>query len=224
MSASLAADAAGVAVGEVDAADWQADVVDDRVEVRRRNDVVADRLLDPAAQGGDVLDPHAGLRAHVQLDLVAVHRGEEVLPEERHQPEGEQHGREEPRDHAGPVRQSQFQQAHVAAAHALEPALEPLLETSEETRAHGGSGVVYVLLQQKVGQRRHQRAREDVGADHREHHRLGKRAEQEAGHPAQAEHRHEHDADAQQRDGGRHHDLPRAVQDRRSTSLPLSRW
>ena len=63
--------------------------------------------------------------------------------------------------------------------------------------------------------RRHQRARQDVRADHREHHRLGQRHEQEARDAGQEEHRHEHDADAQRRDERRHAICAGAVEDRR---------
>ena len=41
-------DGAGIAVSEIDAADRHANVVNDRVEVRRRDDARADRILDPA--------------------------------------------------------------------------------------------------------------------------------------------------------------------------------
>ena len=61
--------------------------------------------------------------------------------------------------------------------------------------------------------RRHQGARQDEGADQREHHRLGHGREEKAGNARQEEHRHKGDADAEQRNEGRHHDLLRAVQD-----------
>ena len=51
-------------------------------------------------------------------------------------------------------------------------------------------------LQPVLRQRRHQRARQHVGGQHREHHRLGQRHEQVARDARQHEHRHEHDADA----------------------------
>ena len=70
-------------------------------------------------------------------------------------------------------------------------------------------------LEQMIGHRRHQRARQDEGADHREHDRFRHRHEQEARDAVEEEHRHEDDADAQQRHEGGRHDLARAVHDRR---------
>ena len=66
-----------------------------------------------------------------------------------------------------------------------------------------------------MGHGRHQRARQQERADEREHDGLGQRPEQVAGDAAELEHRHEHDAQAKQRDEGRHDDLLRAVEDRR---------
>ncbi len=68
-------------------------------------------------------------------------------------------------------------------------------------------------LQQVLGQRRHQRSREAVGRQHREHHRFGQRHEQVARHAAQKKHRQENDADAQRGNQRRNGDLRRAVQD-----------
>ena len=65
------------------------------------------------------------------------------------------------------------------------------------------------------------RSREQVAGQHGEHHRLGHRHEQVAGHAAQEEHRHEHDADGQgghQRRGG---NLRRAVENRLLEFLAL---
>ena len=61
--------------------------------------------------------------------------------------------------------------------------------------------------------RRHERVGEDVGGDHREDDRHRQRPEEIAGDPAQREQRHEGDADAEQRDRRRRHDLLRAVGD-----------
>ena len=68
------------------------------------------------------------------------------------------------------------------------------------------------MRRQIVCQRRHQRARQHIGSRKREHHRLGERPEQITGDAAEPEHRHESDANAEQRDGRRHHDLLRAIE------------
>ena len=62
-------------------------------------------------------------------------------------------------------------------------------------------------LQQVLRHRRHQRARQDVGREHREDDRFGHRHEQVARHAGEEEHRHEDDADADRRDERRDRDL-----------------
>jgi hypothetical protein len=69
-------------------------------------------------------------------------------------------------------------------------------------------------LEPVLCQRRHQRTRQQVGGEHREHDRLGERDEQELGDAGEQEHRHEHDADGQGRDQGGQGDLVGAVEDR----------
>ena len=91
--AVLGADGASVLVGHVDAAERQADVVDDVVDLRRRDDA-AHRLLDELEEARGLLDARAGLGAHVHQDLPGVDRREEILPEKRHEREGQQHAGE----------------------------------------------------------------------------------------------------------------------------------
>ena len=93
--------------------------------------------------------------------------------------------------------------------------VEAAVDALQQARLRAGGGVAVVLAaHQQHHQRRHQRPRQEVGRDHREHHRLGQRHEQEARHAREEEHRHEHDADAQRRDEGRHADLAGADEDR----------
>ena len=70
------------AVGEIDTAVGQADVVDDALHFLRRNHL-ADQGLHVIAQSGCLLDAQPGPRTQVQLDLPRIHHGEEVLAESR---------------------------------------------------------------------------------------------------------------------------------------------
>ena len=82
----------GSAVGEVDAAVGQTDVIDDAAHLLRRDDVT-DRGLDLIAQRRGLLDARAGAGTQVQFDLAAVHRREEVLAQAGQRTYGEgQHG------------------------------------------------------------------------------------------------------------------------------------
>ena len=101
----LDADRPRVVVGHVDAADAEADVVDDAVQLIGRNDLV-DRFADPVGELGGLLDPRAGLRPHMDLDLPAIDAREEVLAEVGSKREREQGEAHEPGDQLGAVVQS----------------------------------------------------------------------------------------------------------------------
>ena len=79
--AVLRADHAGVVVGHVDAADRHADIVGQRVDLGRRNDL-ADRLLHVGELIGAFLDAGADLGAHMHQDLAGIDRGKEVAARE----------------------------------------------------------------------------------------------------------------------------------------------
>ena len=89
------ADRAAIAVGHVDAAVRQPDVVDDIVHLAGRDDL-ADGLLNKIAQTGSLLDPGARRGADMHENLAGIDGWEEVLAEERRQSEGQEHAREEP--------------------------------------------------------------------------------------------------------------------------------
>ena len=97
----------------------------------------------------------------------------------------------------------------------LEAGLEPL---ERVTRAPLRCGMLATVsgmgMQQVTRHRRHQRARQDEGADEGEHDRLGQRPEQIAGDAAKLEHRRENDVEHQERHERRYDDLLRAVEDR----------
>src|SRR5580658_3661928 len=213
-------------VGGVDAAIGQADVVDDSGDLARRNQLT-DGGLDLIAQRGRILDAQPGGRTYVQLDLSGIDRREEVAAESGQvvtEREGEQrggsHGAEERQGEAAAAVQRALEQLAVAVAHAREPLLEAALQPPEHAARRGG-GVRLVALQPVLRQRRHQRARQQVGGEHREHHRLGHRYEQVAGDAREHEHRHEYDADGEGRDQRRQRDLVRTVEDRLLDLLAL---
>ena len=81
-------------------------------------------------------------------------------------------------------------------------------------------GVLFIVrLQQIHRQRRHQRARKQIGREHREHHRFRQRDEQVARDAGQEKHRQEHDADAQRRNQRRNRDLRARLPESRCPGL-----
>ena len=194
------------------------------VSISPRRDDLADRLLHVGELIGAFLDPGADLGADMHQDRTGIDRGKEVPPEIRHQQERNPDQAEESDHENRPSRHRQRQQVVVAAAQALEARLESPLEPDQRVarrRRPLAFGMVDVRLQQVFGHRRHQGARQQERPDHREDHGQRHRHEQKARHALQEEHRHEHDADAQQRDEGRRHDLVGAVQDRGLDVLAL---
>ena len=125
--AVLRADAAGVGIGAVDAADRQADIVDDGVELVGGNDP-ADAVLDMVEQRRRLLDPGADGRADVEADLPRIDRGEEIAAQHRHQRERHQHHDHEADDEGPPPGEGEGEQPGIIAPHRLEPALETMLE------------------------------------------------------------------------------------------------
>src|SRR5690242_12137482 len=77
-----------IVISHIDAADRQAEVVDNALKITRRNDL-ADAVLNLIAQTGGFLDPGAGLRADVQFDLAGIDSREEILTEPRGKAEGQ---------------------------------------------------------------------------------------------------------------------------------------
>ncbi len=94
------ADGARGRVRQVDGAVGQADVVEDRVHLARRDDL-PDGGFDQVGEPRGLLDAGAGLGAHVQDELAAVGVGEEVLAEPGHQPAAATTAQQEARDEDG---------------------------------------------------------------------------------------------------------------------------
>ena len=78
--AVLAADRAGVVVGHVDAAHWKADILDQRLDLARRDDA-ADLLLDLGETGGSLLDARADRSTNMHQDAAGIDLWKEIAAE-----------------------------------------------------------------------------------------------------------------------------------------------
>ena len=210
-----------VRIGEIQARVRDANIVDDGSQLGW-GDFLADHVLDLVAQTRRIFNAGSGLRAHMKLELAAIHRREEVLPqprvEHRQRDDPERNDREQKRS---PIFQAEPQNSVVPVAQVLEGVLEGDLEAHEgiaagECLLHA---VVFVTLQQVLCHGRHDGSREEVRRKHGEDDRLGQRNEEIAGDSAEEEHRHKNDADGEGGDEGRHGNLLGAVQDRRLDRL-----
>ena len=185
---------------------------------------LADRRLDLVAQPRRLLDAGADLGAHVQLDLAAVDGREEILAEERRQPERQPARRQGSRRRSASGRASASASSRaIAAAQPLEPVFEARAGSARSAVARrrgqrvAGRPCVVMRLCRAAGSSPVSAPACARGRTSRPARTPPPRPAAEQDMPATPpsdEHRHEHDADAQQRDEGRHHDLLGAVHDR----------
>ncbi len=130
------------------------------------------------------------------------------------------HAAEKDRGEARTAAQGRAQQGAVAFAHPRETPFKPLLKARQHI-ARPGVAARVVLLQPEFRERRHERARQDVGGQHREYDGLGQGNEQKFGDAGQQEHGHEDDADRQGGHQCGQGDLVRAVENGRFHLLAL---
>src|SRR6267143_7212602 len=76
------------AVGKIDTAIRQSDVVDNPAELGRRQ-LVANLGFHAVTQGGRLFNTHTGGGTKMQCEFAAIHGWEEVLSQPRVEPEGE---------------------------------------------------------------------------------------------------------------------------------------
>src|SRR5260370_11403704 len=210
-----APDGAGVAVGEVDAAVRQADIVEDRGQLVLR-DGFADDAVYLVGEARCFLNAQARASAHVQSDLSGVNLWKEIAAEnsDEHDREtaksqkayGEEHWRS----------QSGAQGSSVAFPEFFKIPLKALLIAAEEAHLFTDVllGVIFVLRAEEIhGQSRHDGARPHVGGQHGEAYGFGQRNEQELSHAGQEKHGNEDNANAQRGDKGGHGNLLRPIED-----------
>ena len=189
---------------------------------------LADDALDLVAEARRLLDARAGRRAQVQLELAAVDRRERS-PARATAPAARTSRRR--RSRSTPAKQRAGDAGSAPAARGSRRGMRSKPRSKARwSRTRGLRRSCFrcpascsCAAQQVLRHRRHQRAREHVGGEHREHDRFGQRHEQIARDAGEEEHRHEHDADAQRRDERRDGDLLRAVENRLLESLCLAR-
>ena len=208
-------------IDEVYEARRQADIVDDGIQVARRNHF-ADVIFDLSEGLQRILDAGAGGQAGMQLHLSGIHRGEEVGTQERHQQERYRDKDQEAGDEQPPPDHRQRQKVAVALADMGKAALKVLLESNQDVTVRAVMRPADGMRLEQIHRHgRHQGARQDERSDHGEHHAHRHRHEQEPRHALQGEHRHKDDADAEQRHESRLHDLARAVHDRGDDVLAM---
>ena len=87
---------AAVVIAQVNPGNRQADVIDNPLEFLGR-DFTADALFDMIDQPRSLLDPCAGMGAHMQAKSACIHARKEILSQERHkQPRANGKGQEAP--------------------------------------------------------------------------------------------------------------------------------
>src|ERR1700733_1067993 len=197
-------------VGLVDAGVGQTDVVENRLEFIVRN-LLPQNALDFVAEPRCLFHAQAGTPAYVQAQLARVHLREEVLSQEREQPEREQAKSQEANHEHSAILERGFEQLLVAPAEVFKLVFEATLEAAEERL--GSFGAMLVTAHDEHDQGWDGSSRQQITGQHGEAHGLRQRYEQEFRHTRQEEHGHKHDADAEGGDKRRYGDLLGAVED-----------
>src|SRR5260370_32133491 len=209
-----APDGAGVAVGEVDAAVRQADIVEDGGEFVLR-DGFADDAVYLVGEARGFLDAQTGAGAHVQANLSGVNLGKEIATEKTDDQDGENAEGQEAYGEDHWRVQSDTQGFSVAIPEFFKSPLKTLLIAAE--KPHLFSDVLLALIFVFRAPAVHCPGRDDgarphIGSEHGEAYGFGQRNEQEFGHAGEEKHGNEYDANAERGNKSGHGNLLRAVE------------
>ena len=193
----------------------RADVINHGCDIARRNDF-ADHIFDARENLFALFEPRAGRRVHVQAELTGIDGWKEVASDNRqdHERAGDE-DREQNKDRCA-ILERPGQRIDITLPQIFEALLERLLNPREEI---GRRFFAFVTANQILHHHRHERAREQIGREHREHDGERQRREQIFRRPSQKHDRHEDDTNGQRGDERRHRDLLCAVENR-----PLDRF
>src|SRR5437868_11807276 len=140
----------GIAVGEIDTAIGESNVVNDVLNLARRN-LSANRPLHLIAKVGRFFNAHSGGSAHMQLEGAGVNAGKEVpaQPWDQNCQRGKR-TREEGDEESAPMMETDFQQATIALTESFEGFLETLLQAHQGIAA-GSISSLLLSPQQVLG-------------------------------------------------------------------------
>ena len=159
----------------------QADVVDDAGQISFGGMISRIASSTRSQSARRLLDARAARRAQVQLELAAVDGREEVLADPRQQRERRDAAQQEHRRRTRAVRAPQRSSSRVIRRRAVRsnPTSKCACSRTSGLRLRQVLARIFRMRpQQELRHRRHQRARQQVGREHREHDRFGHRHEQ----------------------------------------------
>ena len=137
----------GIAVGEIDAAVRQANVVNDVLNFARWN-LAANRPLDLIAKVGGFFNAHSGRSTHMKLETAGVNAGKEIPAQPRDQNyQGAETARKKRNQENAPMMETSFQHSAIALTKSFEGFLETLLQ-SYQGIAGGGIALLFFICPQ----------------------------------------------------------------------------
>src|SRR5216683_2387713 len=154
-----------IAVGEVDAAIRQSDVVDHSRELGGWY-LIADLGLHAVTQGGRLFNTQAGRSAEMQRKFAAVHGWEEVLSQPRVKPEGEYAHGEKGAGKNAAVTDTSDESPAICGANPLKVAFKPRLKQHKRILAGGVRAFFSMSFEEILGHGRHESPRKQVGSQH----------------------------------------------------------
>src|SRR5882757_9296911 len=139
------ADCAAVAVGKIDAAGGQADVIEDSSYLRCRN-ARANIAVHSIDQPRCFFEARTGLRTHMQAELAGVHCGEEVFTKEWDERQATQAEQQEDAGKGDTVFDALRKQAFITLLHRLECVLKLGVEPRKPSRLPVAFGLMFLCI------------------------------------------------------------------------------
>src|SRR6267143_3129016 len=189
------ADWCRTAVGKIDAAIRQSDVVDNPSELGRRY-LVANLGFHAVTQGGRLFNTHTGRGTKMQCEFATVHGWEEILSQPWVQPEGEHACSEKCAGKNTAVTDTGLEQSAIRGTNLLKAAFKPSLKEHERVLAWGVRAFSGMSSEKIFGHGWNESPRKHVRSQHREDDRLCHGYEEITGDPGEQKHGHKDDADA----------------------------
>src|ERR1700687_6239607 len=161
----------GIAVGEIDTAVGQANVVNHVLNFTR-GDLAANRPLDLIAKVGGLFNAHSGGSTHMKLERSGINAGKEVAaqPGNQEYQRSEAAGKECDQE-ITPVMETNFQQSAITLTKFFEDFFKTLLQPDQGIAAGGISRFFFLVSPQKVlGHCLADGPRKEMGRQHGKNH------------------------------------------------------
>src|SRR6266850_505803 len=180
------------AIGKIDAAIRQSDVVDNPAELGRRY-LVANLGFHAVTQGGRLFNTHTGRGTKMQCEFATIHGWEEILSQPWVQPEGEHACSEKCAGKNTAVTDTGLEQSAIRGTNPLKAAFKPGLKQHKRIFARGLRALSRMSFEKIFGHGWYESPRKHVGCQHCEDDRLRHGHKEITGDAGEQKHGHKDD-------------------------------